>query len=410
MAPTKIVVVGGSYAGITVINQLLASKANQKQEIEITLIEKQVCSLGSKDSCQPLTSRCDARHHAMGSFRALVNPSYAEQSWIPYTNLFPEGSKHQIVQGKIAEVHHHHVVLASGVSIPFDYLVLCTGSLSPSPAKFNLDSSAEALAITKKAREDLVKSKNVVVVGGGACGVELAGEIKTAYHGKNVTLIHATSKLVDYPGYSDTMKSGALTHLESLGVSVVLNEKVAIEGLTFENAIQVAPRSIRTSSGKVIESDIQFLSVGIRVDTGYLSTLKPANNAAFDSSRLVNADTHTIKVRKTLQIDQEGLTHIFAVGDCSDFSKVPTAAACKFSAPAAVKNILALAENENSKKASKLANGNAPPAMMCLATGPTTGVMSLPLVGMRFSNFFSKLLKSKDLMLGGILADMNQVK
>lgn len=42
MAPTKIVVVGGSYAGIAVINQLLASKANQKQEIEITLIERQV--------------------------------------------------------------------------------------------------------------------------------------------------------------------------------------------------------------------------------------------------------------------------------------------------------------------------------------------------------------------------------
>ncbi|KAF9319715.1 Apoptosis-inducing factor 2 [Podila horticola] len=392
MAPTKIVVVGGSYAGIAVINQLLASKANQKQEIEITLIERQVL--------------CDARHHAMGSFRALVNPDYAEKNWIPYTNLFPKGSKHKIVQGKIAEVHHHHVVLATGLSIPFDYLTLCTGSLNPSPAKFNVDSSAEALAITKKAREDLVKSKNVVVVGGGACGVELAGEIKTAYHDKNVTLIHATPTLVDYPGYSDTMKSGTLTHLESLGVNVVLNEKIAIEGLTFENAIQAAPRTIRTSSGKVIESDIQFLSVGIRVDTGYLSTLKPAGNAAFDSSRLVNAGTHTIKVRKTLQIDQEGLTHIFAVGDCGDFSKVPTAGACRFTAPAAAKNILALAANENSKKTSNLANANAPPAVMCLATGPTTGVLSLPLVGMRFSNFFSKLLKSKDLMLGGILADM----
>ncbi|KAF9338134.1 Apoptosis-inducing factor 2 [Podila minutissima] len=368
MAPTKIIVVGGSYAGIAVINQLLASKANQKQEIEITLIERQ-------------------------------------QNWIPYTKLFPKGSKHKIVQGKIAEVHHHHVILATGVSIPFDYMALCTGSLNPSPAKFNVDSSAEALAITKKAREDLVKSKSVVVVGGGACGVELAGEIKTAYQDKNVTLIHATSTLVDYPGYSDAMKSGALTHLESLGVNVVLNEKIAIEGLTFENAIQVAPRSIH-ASGKVIESDIQFLSVGIRVDTGYLSTLKPANHAAFDSSRLVNAGTHTIKVRKTLQIDQEGLTHIFAVGDCGDFSKVPTAAACKFTAPTAAKNILALAENENSKKTSSLSNGNAPPAVMCLTTGPTTGVLSLPLVGMRFSNFFSKLLKSKDLMLGGILADM----
>ncbi|KAG0339694.1 Apoptosis-inducing factor 2 [Podila humilis] len=398
MAPTKIVVVGGSYAGINVINSLLSSKANQKQEIEITLIERR-----------------DARHHAMGAFRALVDEAYAGKTWLPYTNLFPKDSKHKVVQGLISEVHHHHIVLAnSGTSIPFDYLVLCTGSSNPAPAKFNVDSAAEALTIIKKAREDLAKSQNVTVVGGGACGVELAGEIKTAYPSKNVTLIHATSKLVDYPGYDEKLKTGALAHLQDLGVEVVLNEKMAIEGLTFENAIQVARRTIQTSAGKVIESDIQFLSVGIRVDTSYLSrTLKPADSPDFDSSSLVNPQTNTIKVRKTLQIDQEGLTHIFAVGDCSDFSKVPTAAACRFSSPAAVKNILALAEqqqkqhgNSDKKKNVQLVDGGSAPAVMLLATGPTTGVLSLPLLGTRFSNFFSKLLKSKDLMLGGIVSEM----
>lgn len=71
MAPTKIVVVGGSYAGIAVINQLLDSKANQKQEIEITLIERQVCPLGSKAPCQPLTSLC--RYINTSLFRSLLS-------------------------------------------------------------------------------------------------------------------------------------------------------------------------------------------------------------------------------------------------------------------------------------------------------------------------------------------------
>ncbi|KAF8938210.1 hypothetical protein EDD21DRAFT_445099 [Dissophora ornata] len=382
--PVKVVIVGGSFAGITAIKTLLSSDKN----IQITLIERR-----------------DARHHSLGAFRALVNEEYGEKAWIPYTKLFPKNSKHSIVQGKLVEVHNDHIVLASGESVSFDYLALCTGSSNPSPAKFNVDSSQEAKAITNQARADLKKSSNIVVVGGGACGVELAGEIKSAFPEKNVTILHSTSTLVDYKGYADNFKSHALTHLKDLGVQVVLNENATIEGLDRDHAIQVAPRTIRLSSGEVIESDMQFLSVGITVDTSYMSTLKPAGDLTFDVQTIINKNTHTIKVEKTLQVI--GFDNIFAIGDCSDFAKVPTAAACSFSAPAAAKNILALINAREKKKPAKLAQGSLPPAIMCLATGPTTGVVSLPLFGTRFSNFFSKLVKSKDLMIGTATSDMN---
>lgn len=39
-------------------------------------------------------------------------------------------------------------------------------------------------------------AKKVVVVGGGATGVETVAEIKTVYPDKDVTLIHATDHLV----------------------------------------------------------------------------------------------------------------------------------------------------------------------------------------------------------------------
>ncbi|KAF9957656.1 hypothetical protein BGZ72_001570 [Mortierella alpina] len=382
--PVKVVVVGGSSAGITVIKTLLA--ANHKN-LQITLIERR-----------------DARHHMLGSFRALVDEQYAGKIWIPYTNLFPKDSSHKIIQGKLTEVHLNHVVLASGETIPFNYLAICTGSTNPAPAKFNLDSSAEAIAIADRARVDLKKSKNIVVVGGGACGVELAGEIKTAFPDKNVTLIHASPKLVDYPGFSDSFKSAALTHLKGLGVNVVLNERITIEGLDRNNAIQVAPRTIRTQAA-VIESDMQFFSVGIQVDTSYISTLKPANNASFDPQSLVNKGTNTIRVRKTMQLVD--FDHIFAVGDCSDFSKVPTGAAISFAGPSAGKNILALISAEEKHKPAKLANGSVAPNMMVLATGPTTGVFSVTFLGSWFSNFFSRLIKSKDLMVGMINSEMN---
>ncbi|KAF9089663.1 Apoptosis-inducing factor 2 [Mortierella sp. AD031] len=383
----KVVVVGGSFAGVAAIQALLSSIKSGHKNIQIILIEKR-----------------DARHHPIGAFRALVDVEYAKRVWVPYTNLFPKDSHHKIIQDKVTQVYNDHVVLASGQSVAFDYLALCTGSSNPAPAKFTQDSSKESIAVTDKVREDLKKSNNVVVVGGGACGVELVGEIKNAFPEKKVTLIHSSQTLVDYPGYSPAMKSGALAHLQGLGVDVILGVQAEIDGLTYQNSIQVAHRTIVTP-GKTIESDIQFLSVGIRVDTSYISTLKPAGDNTFDSSTLVHADTHQIKVLKTLQVT--GFTNIFAAGDCADYSKVPTAAASGLIAPVIAKNILALESVKGMKKAAKLSNPGWVPAVMCLATGPSTGVIALPLIGTRFSNTFSKAIKSKDLLIDMTNTSMN---
>ncbi|KAG0202394.1 Apoptosis-inducing factor 2 [Mortierella sp. GBA30] len=386
--PVKVVVVGGSFAGVAVIKTLLSTIESTRKNIQIILIERR-----------------DARHHSIGAFRALVDEEFGKKIWLPYTSLFPKNSHHKIVRGKLAEVHHNHVVLASGETVTFNYLAICTGSTNPTPGKFNVDTSQEAIVITNRARVDLQKAKDIVIVGGGACGVELAGEIKTAFPEKNVTLIHASAALVDYPGFANSFKSAAQAHLKALGVDVILNEKIVIDGLGRENAIQVAPRIIRTKAGKVIESDMQFFSVGNDVDTSYISTLKPAGKeASFDSQTLIHKDSNRIRVRKTLQLVD--FDHIFAVGDCSDFSTVPTAAAISFAGPSAGKNILALINAEEKHKIAKLANGSEPPKAMLLSTGPTTGISTLPLLGSRFSNFFAKF-KSKDMMIGYTVSDMN---
>ncbi|KAG0047983.1 hypothetical protein BGZ83_007072 [Gryganskiella cystojenkinii] len=395
----KVVVVGGSYAGINVIKTLLSSTS--KKPLQITLVE-----------------RNEARHHSMGAFRALVDPEYGDKIWVPYTNLFPKGSPHKIVRDTLSQVHDHHIILSSGQTVEFDYLVLCTGSRNPAPAKFgHVASTADAVAITNKARAELTKSKSVVILGGGACGVELAGEIKTAYPEKKVTLVQATSSLVDYPGFSQAFGASAQKHLQKLGVNVVLNERPTVEGLDINNPIQSKLVSIRTKSGEVIESDLQFLSVGITVDTSYISTLKPAGVVDFDSSSLINKERKVIKIQKTMQLADPNFPYIFAVGDCTDFSEVPMAAACSFTGPVAAKNLLLLIELAPSnspsvkdvqaaQKKAKFGKGSMPAGLMLLATGPTTGVSSLPLFGTRFGNFFAKMLKSKDLMIGNVVSEM----
>ncbi|KAF9582665.1 hypothetical protein BGW38_010918 [Lunasporangiospora selenospora] len=395
-APIKIVVVGGSYAGITVIKQLLSSSKASQRPIQIILVDKR-----------------DARHHSLGAFRAVVDGEFGDRIWISYKKLFSPDSLHKVIQGQLKQVHLHHIVLASGEEVGFDYLVLCTGSSNPSPAKFNdINSSRQAIEITNQVRKDLEKHQNIVVIGGGACGVELAGEIKSAYGDqKTVSLIHASSKLVDYPGYGAKFKAHAHKHLESLGAHVYLNERVAIEGLTFEDSIQVAPRTVRLSTGKVIESDMQFLCAGNKVDTSYILTLKPETPVGgYNAETLIDPNTQTIKVKKTGQVDCPGLEHIFAVGDCSNIAKVATAAACSYTCPTVAKNIIAVAnfgKGTTHGRKPALSNVQLPPAIMCLATGPTTGVVELPLLGTIGSNFISRAFKSKDFMIGRTMTEMN---
>ena len=43
----------------------------------------------------------------------------------------------------------------------------------------------------------VAKSNRIVVIGGGAVGVELVGEIASGYPNKNVTLMHNREQILD---------------------------------------------------------------------------------------------------------------------------------------------------------------------------------------------------------------------
>ena len=67
----------------------------------------------------------------------------------------------------------------------------------------------------------IAKASKVVIVGGGAVGVELAGEIKETYPEKDVTLIHSGEFLMR-SSFGDNFSKTVKTRLDQLGVKVVL--------------------------------------------------------------------------------------------------------------------------------------------------------------------------------------------
>ncbi|KAJ1984864.1 hypothetical protein H4R34_000404 [Dimargaris verticillata] len=293
----NVLVIGGSKGGINTAREL--ERLGAHLPIRITLLEKR-----------------EAYFHTVGSLRAIVQKDIAKKLWIPYGNLFRNNSRygHTVVQGVLTRVFPFHIEYANTESpvnfLPFDYLIVATGSIYPEPAKMTSFTAKQGIETSLRYYRCIREAARVLIIGGGPVGVELAGEIATEYPEKRVILVHNQSKLF-LDEYKDSFRDRAREQLESLGVQVILNEKVIIpEEKGLEPGGQT--RILRTASGRAIESDLQFLCTGISFDTRFMQSL--SDNMA----GLVDPSTHQIRVRPTLQVRDPRFPHIFAVGDCND--------------------------------------------------------------------------------------------
>src|ERR1700680_2765979 len=106
-----VVVGGGGYGGITVAKAL-------DETTNVVLVEPK-----------------DAFMHNIAALRALVDPSWLPNIFLPYGGLLANG---RVVRDRAVVVDPPRVVTASGEEISADYVVLATGSWYPFPAKTDL--------------------------------------------------------------------------------------------------------------------------------------------------------------------------------------------------------------------------------------------------------------------------------
>ncbi|KAJ1981960.1 hypothetical protein H4R35_000497 [Dimargaris xerosporica] len=306
-----VVVVGGSFAGLTAAQEL--EKLVAHLNVYITVIDKR-----------------EASFHNISSLRALVDPSLAPKIWIPYDRAL-QGRRSRIIQAAVVEVHPNHLVLSDGRHMTFDILLLATGSAYPSPAKIDSLYVQAGIEETRRHQRHIKYAQRILIIGGGAVGVELAGEIATEYPDKTVTLVQAKHQLLPdeyHPGFREKARQA----LEKLGVQVELNDRVIVPG---SQPIRDCPdtRTLRTVNGLEIESDLQFLCIGTVVNTQYLHTLGE------DDSVLTEPATGYIKVLPTLQLEHPQFHHIFAIGDCNNLPGAKLAFKAQSQAKVAAKNV-----------------------------------------------------------------------
>ncbi|KAJ6504426.1 FAD/NAD(P)-binding domain-containing protein [Mycena vulgaris] len=300
-----------------------------------------------------------------------------ETALIPFDKIFsnPNG---KFVQGTVESIQANKtggvVYLADGTQLPYDALVLAPGSTWEGPLDIPDDSKA-ATEFIAAGRANFKKAQKIVLVGGGAVGIEFAGEIKDVWPKKEVTIVHGDDALVNST-YSSGFRKGLEKSLRARGVKVILADYI-------DEIPPPGSVTLKTRKGTVIEADFVIATRGPRPRTEFIG-------------KSLGADTlderNQIKVKPTLQL----LEHpdIFALGDA--INTVEQKQVMKASAHAAIvaANVVAYLSGGSLKPY----KGSSEMILVTNGKGGGRGYMSF-MGGITLGDWFVRMVKSKTLMV-----------
>ncbi|KAL2753749.1 hypothetical protein ACRALDRAFT_1065037 [Sodiomyces alcalophilus JCM 7366] len=235
VAPFKFLIVGCSYSGLSSALNLLDLCNGQSPRmshepykhhpqfkripIEITIVDER-----------------DGFLHLIGCPMAFVSSDYASKTWVRFQDIpalqrpnvrFVQGSVDKVdTAAKAATVLAH--ATKEPLELSYDFMIVGSGLRRVFPVvpqsllrkQFLLEAEEHIHAVTNA-------PDGVIVVGGGAVGIEMAAELKVIRPDINVTLVHSRDQLLSSEGLPDECKTRALELLRETGVEVLLGHRVA---------------------------------------------------------------------------------------------------------------------------------------------------------------------------------------
>ncbi|PKW15387.1 NAD(P)/FAD-dependent oxidoreductase [Saccharopolyspora spinosa] len=326
-----VAVIGGGYGGTAVAKAL-------ESEADVILIDPR-----------------DAFVNAAASLRALTRPGWAGNMFFPYKTLLTRG---EVIRDRAVSVDPSGVTLASGEHVTADYVVLATGSSYAYPAKPSSDSIGEALDDLRRTHEELLQANEVLILGAGPVGLELAGEIKEVWPEKHVTIADPAEELL--PGFTPEVVHDLRGQLDALGVEVRLGTGLAAPPST--EAGRAGAFTATTTDGDEITADIWFRAYGTSTNSDYLA----------DGKLTIRTPQGRVPVTEFLNVKEHD--HVYAVGDITDVAEAKMAGYAMQHAEVVVKNITAQLNGEQ-----PTATYQPPPfPMILLPLGTSGGVGQLP--------------------------------
>ncbi|KAG0199711.1 hypothetical protein BGX28_007068 [Mortierella sp. GBA30] len=279
-------------------------------------------------------------HYVFAFPRATVIAGWENELFVPYTKIFDSAERGQVIQAIATDITNTHVELdrsveGFGTSVEYEYLIYATGARHPEPGNLNdHDTKAGAIQRLKDMQEKIQKATKVLLIGGGAVGLELAVEIREHFPEKEVTLIHSRERYM--PSYKYSMHEKAVEMMSNFGVRQIMNDRVIIPEAGFVDDFKMI--KVTTKAGQEIESDLQILCTGMTPQSDLLGNLSPSS---------VNPDNRLIKTKPTLQIADDKFPNIYTAGDVADLEDVKTGGAAWMQGELCMRNICKMIGNPN---------------------------------------------------------------
>lgn len=287
----RVVIIGGGFAG-----SLVAQQLERDAQFSVTLIDTK-----------------DYFEFTPGILRTIVAPQHMRKIQKKHTDYLHAT---QFVRGTVSEVQKDHVIVEKN-KIPFDFLVIASGSAYREPIK-----EADIILATRaqhlhEAYHSVEDAQNILIIGGGLVGVELAAEIVTHYPGKHIDLVHSGDALIE----RNPVKAQhyALQFLQKKGVHVHFHEFIS----NYKDHV------FCSKNGTTYKPDVVFSCTGIVPNSSFMKR----------HFSLVLDDRGFIRVTDSLEV--KGHMNIFAIGDVNALSVEKTAQHAGKQGKCVVKNIRA---------------------------------------------------------------------
>lgn len=348
----RICVVGGGAGGLELVVKL-ARKLRRQPDVSVHLVDKNPTHIWKPLFHEVATGSLNS-YHDEASYRMLAKKHGFEFVLGRVTDIDLEARSMALA----AVADDQGADMVPGRVLGYDTLIMAVGSLSndfgiEGVAEFSrqLDSREEAERFHKQFTAQLHRVNSgldddsllsVVIVGGGATGVELAADMhnvaarlreygfpKFSNERLRVSVIEAAPRLL--PRLPERIGESVATELRRIGVEVLLETQVS----------RVESDRVHTQQGGSYQADLSVWAAGVRAPD-FLA------QAGFPVDRLGR-----IQVEPDLSV--KGHDGLFAIGDCCAFTSPdgtevpPRAQAAHQMASMAAKNVLARRRQRDAK-------------------------------------------------------------
>lgn len=187
-------------------------------------------------------------------------------------------------------------------------------------------------------------SPSILIIGGGAVGVQMACDLKEIYPSKSVTLVHSRDQLmpVYHPALSDLIKS----RFRELDIGLVTGSRVVLPPAGYPRSPD-REREVRLQNGDTLRAVFVVQATGQTPNNQFIK--------AGLGEDVLNPINGFVRVRKTMQLQEDRYRHLFAVGDINDCGAHKAARPGSVQAAVAARNVLGMIEGKEEHELEELA-------------------------------------------------------